>query len=175
MEELKGDIIVDSNGIANELNNYFHSVYTADKEEEISTNEVSSHSEIDKLVVNRQDVESRLFKLDGSKSIGVDMVHPLVLKNCSSAISNPLYLIHKKSIETGTLPDAWKEANVTAIFKKGSRLKSSYYRPVSLTSIPCKMLERIIADHIMKHLIANKLLCEEQHGYRKGRVAQQIF
>ena len=64
---------------------------------------------------------------------------------------------------------AWKDAKVTAIFKKGSRLKSSNYRPVSLTSIPCKILERIIADHIMKHLVPNKILWEEQHGLMKGK------
>jgi hypothetical protein len=78
-------------------------------------------------------------------------------------------LVFKKSIETGILPDMWKKANVTPLFKKGSKLKASNYRPVSLTSIPCKILERIIADCIMEHLLKNNLLAKEQHGFVKGK------
>jgi hypothetical protein len=81
------------------------------------------------------------------------------------SLSNSLYLIFKKSIDSGVLPDIWKEANVTPLFKKVSKLKPSNYRPVSLTSIPCKILERLIAEFIMKHLLVNKLLSEEQHGF----------
>ena len=55
------------------------------------------------------------------------------------------------------------------LFKKGSRLKTSNYRPVSLTSIPCKLLERIIADQIMVHLVNNGILTKKQHGFMKGR------
>jgi len=73
------------------------------------------------------------------------------------------------SVVSGTLPDLWKQANVTPLFKKGSRLKTSNYRPVSLTSIPCKLLERIIADQIMVHLVNNGILTKKQHGFMKGR------
>ena len=62
-----------------------------------------------------------------------------------------------------------EEANVTALFKKGSQLKPSNYRPVSLTSVPCKILERIIANNIMRYLVANNILCKEQHGFMKGK------
>ncbi|XP_065680569.1 uncharacterized protein LOC136094523 [Hydra vulgaris] len=72
-------------------------------------------------------------------------------------------------METGTLPDMWKKANVMPLFKKGSKLKASNYRPVSLTSIPCKVLERIKADCIMQHLIKNNLLSKKQHGFMKSK------
>ena len=52
-------------------------------------------------------------------------------------------------------------ANVTAIFKKGQKKKASNYRPVSITSIPCKMIEGFVRDHIMKHMIANDLLSKK--------------
>ena len=101
--------------------------------------------------------------------MGVELVHSRVLKQCSRSLSKPLYLIFKKSIDSGVLPDIWKEANVTPLFKKGSKLKPSNYRPVSLTPLPCKIMERIIAENIMKHLLTNKLLSEEQHGFIKGK------
>ena len=59
--------------------------------------------------------------------------------------------------------------HVVPIFKKGDRTNRENYRPVSLTSVPCKIMESIIKQSLVKHLEANKLLCEEQHGFQRGR------
>ncbi len=91
---------------------------------------------LETVIITQKDVETTLRALDKSKSVGYDLVHSHVLKECSKSISHSFYLVFKKSIETGTLPDMWKMANVTPLFKKGSKLKASNYRPVSLTSIP---------------------------------------
>jgi len=61
-------------------------------------------------------------------------------------ITYPLFLIFNKSLETGKLPGDWKLAEVTATYKKGSRHDRSNYRPVSLTSVCCKILESLIRD-----------------------------
>ena len=61
------------------------------------------------------------------------------------------------SLQEGTVPLEWKEANIIPLFKKGSRNKSVNYRPVSLTSVICKLLERIIRDHMMDFLIKNQI------------------
>ena len=74
-------------------------------------------------------------------------------------------LIIDKSLKTGEVPREWKEANVTPLFKKGSRLERSNYRPVSLTSTICKILESIIRDKVMKYLQLNKLIVPSQHGF----------
>ncbi|XP_065681559.1 uncharacterized protein LOC136095206 [Hydra vulgaris] len=154
-----GEIINDQFAIATELNKYFHSVYVNDNcTNIIEFHNIPSNLLLNTVLITQNDVQTRLQALDKSKSVSFDFVHPYVLKECSSSISYPLYLIFKKSMETGTLPDMWKKANVMPLFKKGSKLKASNYRPVSLTSIPCKVLERIIADCIMQHLIKNNLL-----------------
>ena len=57
------------------------------------------------------------------------------------------------SVQEGIVPFEWKEANIIPLFKKGSRNKSVNYRPVSLTSVICKLLETIIRDHMMDFLI----------------------
>jgi hypothetical protein len=74
-----------------------------------------------------------------------------------------------KSFGTGRLPSDWKEANITPIFKKGCKSDASNYRPVSLTSVPCKIMERMIRDVIMEHLLANDLIRKNQHGFMPGK------
>ena len=73
------------------------------------------------------------------------------------------------SLQEGIVPLEWKEANIIPLFKKGSRNKSVNYRPVSLTSVICKLLETIIRDHMMDFLIKHKLINASQHGFIKAR------
>ena len=72
-------------------------------------------------------------------------------------------------MEDGELPEDWRLANVTPIFKKGSRTKPENYRPVSLTSIPCKIMESIVKDGLMAHLEENSLMNPSQHGFMPGK------
>ena len=55
------------------------------------------------------------------------------------------------------------------LFKKVSRNKSENYRPVSLTSVICKLLERLIKDHMVDFLVRHKLLNSYQYGFLKAR------
>ena len=73
------------------------------------------------------------------------------------------------SLKEGIAPFEWKEANIIPLFKKGSRNKSVNYRPVSLTSVICKLLETIIKDHMMDFLIKHKLINPSQHGFLKAK------
>ena len=79
--------------------------------------------------------------------------------------SRPLYIIFRKSLSEGCVPKKWKEANITPIFKKGSRIEAANYRPVSLTSVVCKLLEGVIRDRFMDYLVNNKLISKDQHGF----------
>ena len=93
------------------------------------------------------------------------MVHPKVLKSCSIQLAKPLSKIFEKSFETGILPQPWLQANIIPLFKKGNKLDPTNYRPISLTSIVCKLMERIVKDEIMKHLTTNSLIVSQQHGF----------
>ena len=72
-------------------------------------------------------------------------------------------------MEEGVVPEDWRQARVVPIFKKGSRSKASNYRPVSLTSVPCKVMESLIRDAVLSHVNNKKLLSSEQHGFTSGR------
>ena len=74
-----------------------------------------------------------------------------------------------KSFKDGEVPKQWREANVTPLFKKGCKPDPSNYRPVSLTSVCCKLMEGIIRDNLMDHLVINNLISPEQHGFVKNR------
>ena len=73
------------------------------------------------------------------------------------------------SLEEGIIPSEWKEANITPLFKKGLRNKPENYRPVSLTSVVCKLLETLIRDHMVEFLVKHKLINTFQHGFLKAR------
>jgi hypothetical protein len=93
----------------------------------------------------------------------------MLLKELLDQIKEPLAKIFNKSINTGIMPEDWKTANVTPIFKKGSKSDPANYRPVSLTSVCCKLLESLIRDRLMHHLETNGLIEGSQHGFVPGR------
>ena len=108
-------------------------------------------------------------RLKSSKSQGPDNVHPMLLKECKKALLPPLKCIFEKSLEERKIPEIWKSAHVTAIFKSGSKSKPENYRPISLTSVPGKLLERIIRDKIVNHMTDNNLFAKSQHGFLAGK------
>jgi hypothetical protein len=115
------------------------------------------------------DISTRIGALDQHKAPGDDGVHPLVLKACHAEMAIPLAIIFFKSLQEGSIPSKWRVANVTPLHKKGSRLDPANYRPVSLTSISCKILERIIRDTVLDHLYKNDLIAKQQHGFVRNK------
>ena len=81
-------------------------------------------------------------------------------------IAESLSTIFQYSIQTGRVPGVWRHANVVPIFKGGDKKQAGNYRPVSLTSICCKMLEHIVVSHILS--VLGDQLHRNQHGFRKG-------
>ena len=84
----------------------------------------------------------------------------------------PLAIIFQQSIAQSRVPQQWRTANVIPIFKKGSKRDATNYRPISLTSHIGKLLERIIRDHILRHLDNKQLNKPSQHGFLPGRSCQ---
>ena len=78
--------------------------------------------------------------LNPSKSQGPDQLHSCLLKETKHQLVIPLTMLFRKSIKEAIIPESWEQANVSAIFKKGDRKKPDNYRPISLTSVPGKML-----------------------------------
>ena len=173
--------IVDTNGKehkddiskAETFNEYFASVYTSEDPNNIPTPEinvrVNNITALDTIDITSDKVKKYLQAINPSKAAGPDEIHPRLIYEIRNEILEPLTTIYKMSVNEGKLPAKWKHANLKPIFKKGNRSSPSNYRPVSLTAVCGKILERLIRDDIVNHLEENKLLAEEQHGFRKGR------
>ena len=90
------------------------------------------------------------------------------MKELADEVAPALSTLFQASLDTGIVPADWRTTLDTPVFKKGERYKPENYRPISLTCIPCKLLEHIVVSHIMKYCEKHKILCEEQHGFRSG-------
>ena len=121
------------------------------------------------ITIAQDGVKKLLLNLKTKKATGPDGLSAQFLKSCANEITPILSLIFQASLKQGITPNAWKEAFVSPIFKKGDRSLASNSRPVSLTSICCKCLEHILFSQIMHHLDSNEILTPFQHGFRKSR------
>ena len=107
--------------------------------------------------------------MKNGKSQGPDQIHPLLLKETKQIQSKLLATIFKESSEESALPNSWKEENVTAIFKNGDRKLTENYWPISLTSVPCNLVEKLIRNTLVDNMTKNNLFSKSQHGFISGR------
>ena len=83
-------------------------------------------------------------------------------------LADPLTKLFQASIDEEKVPDEWKIANITAIHKKGPKSSASNYRPISLTSVTSKIMEKLVRDALLDHMNNNHLFTKHQHVFRKG-------
>nr|VZI35613.1 unnamed protein product [Spirometra erinaceieuropaei] len=114
-------------------------------------------------------VRNELLNLKEWTSPGPDAIPAKLLKELAPEMSKPLALIFQTSFLTGCLPSDWKSATITALFKSGSRASANNYRLVRLTSICCKIMEKIIKKALMQFLEQHHLLSDAKHGFRSAR------
>jgi len=167
---VNGDTLTSDAQKANALNSFFCSVFTRENLRDMPHFELPREMPtLSELTITEDMVYKKIQKLKANKSPGPDGVHPRVLKELAAVISKPLSILMQTSLNQRKLPLDWKHANVSPIFKKGKKSICTNYRPVSLTSVICKIMEAIIRDHITAHISAHKCLQQCQHGFTEGR------
>ena len=112
----------------------------------VSVTDFELRAPLGPLVVTPEMVAKKIKAMKDNKSAGVDGILPKLLMETVEQISIPLARVFNLSLKEGVVPFEWKEANIIPLFKKGSRNKSENYRQVRLTSVICKLLERLIKD-----------------------------
>ena len=127
----------------------------------------SCSERLHELVITREMVAIAVSKIDQNASPGSDNIHPRLLKTLAADLCIPLTIIFNNSLRSGTLPRSWTESIVAPIYKKSSRYNALNYRPVSLTSVPCKVMERVLADYLWNFINTNNLISQEQYGFRQ--------
>jgi len=114
-------------------------------------------------------VAYKITKLKNSCSPGYDGFTSVPLKRLNHIIAKPLSLLFNISMNSGEIPSAWKKSIVVPIFKKGDKSSTKNYRPISLTSIICKIMESIIKDDLLTYFNRNKLIYSKQYGFMPKR------
>lgn len=152
----------------NLLNTTFQKAFTKSGDTNTPTFEPRTNKEMPTIVFTEDGIEKMILALDSSKSPGPDGVTARDLRLIAPVAAKYLCTIFSQSLMEGDIPDDWKNANISPIFKNGPKSDPRNYRPISLTSIPCKLMEHIMISNIMKFLTENNLLNNEQYGFRSG-------
>ena len=162
--------MTDSGEMAEELNKYFGSVFQ--QEEPQTVPEATKHptkSTCRGVNFRPSIVKKMIKKLKANSAPGPDGITPRLLQELVEEVATPLSHIFTKSMAEGIVPEDWRIANVTPIFKKGQKASTGNYRPVSLTSVPGKIMEHVIKESLQSHLTRNSLIRKTQHGFMQNK------
>ena len=110
----------------------------------------------------------KLDSLNDIKATGLDEISPHFLRDAAPIVCAPLADIFNNSMLKGKIPQSWKNAKVTPIFKAGDPTDVSNYRPISVIPVLMKVFERIVYDQLSTYLNDTKLLYEYQTGFRSN-------
>ena len=152
---------------AEALASQYETVFTEEDKSNMPEKGPSPYTSMEDIAISTNGIIKLLKLLNPKKAIGPDLVSTYILKEHAETIAPILNTIFQQSLDTGVVPKDWLKANVTAIYKKGSKTTPANYRPVSLTCISCKVLEHIVFSSIMKHSDTNHIIKQYQHGFRE--------
>ena len=116
-----------------------------------------------------EEVEAAIQRLKAGKSPGPDDMYPELFMNASENLKKGILYIFNSSWSAGQLPLGWRCASVKFLRKQGKTdyYSPSSYRPISLTSVLCKLMERIVLSRLEAYVEGKRLLDEEQQGFRR--------
>lgn len=162
----------DPNTICDLFSRFFGSVYESGSAidfdiENVSTITNTNGDLVSDIYISLSDIVRELKQLDVTKGPGPDGLPPIFLKLTAESISKPIFLLYRLSLHKGEIPLIWKTANVTPVFKSGSKNDVTNYRPISLLSVLSKVLERLV--HNIVYPIVHRIVIPSQHGFVRNR------
>ena len=133
------------------LNEQFQTAFTSEDKTNIPSKGDSPYPPMDKIEIGEEGVRKLLCNLKVDKATGPDAIPAFILKHVANELAPILTCLFQHTRDTGEIPQDWRHAWVVPIFKKGELHLASNYRPVSLTSVVCKVIEHFVHSSIMKH------------------------
>lgn len=163
-------LYTDNKDMAKILNDYFVTVFTKENTSHVPQPvQLPSQSSLLNIQFDSATIKKKIMKLKPHSAPGPDGISARFLQDYCDELVPALTTIFNRSMSTGIIPEVWKQGNITPIFKKGVKGNPANYRPVSLTSIPCRVMESCTRDEIVDHLIANNLINKSQHGFMRNK------
>ena len=154
---------------ATALSDFFNSVFTIETSGSLDLKDLQEQQISDDLYLSKEVILHELAALDATKSMRADKVHAKILNECRYELAELLCSLMQNSWDKGEIPEDWKCANITAIHKKDAKSDPNNCRPLSLTSICCKIIEKMIRKHLFDFLRQNNILSDKQYGFIPGR------
>ena len=172
----KGFVTCDADK-ADMFNTVFHAVFTTDNGARLNLpKKISQNRFLENLTISEEHILKALADFSPKLSRTPDDLPAMLIKKIAYSIKSFLSMFYNLSIKTGQIPKQWKISLITPVYKKGSKCNHANYRPISLTSFLCRVLEKIISCQILNHLMENNLISSNQHGFlpRRSTVTQLI-
>ena len=164
--------VIDPREKAEILNKYYAEVFTRSEIEPPEPRQ-RNVKKLESIDITKGKVEEVITLLKEDSAPGPDGLPPRLFRELKDELSAPLTTLFRASIKARKIPDEWREATVTPIYKqKVSKSEPGNYRPVSLTNVAGKLMERIVKNELSAHVENNKLMSDSQHGFRAGRSVQ---
>ena len=148
------------------LQKQFVSIFTKEPNAEVPVLNKKTEVNLANINIREKMVRNEILKLKVYKSCGPDEKHPQILIELVDLVSKPVALLLNKIMDEGCIPQDWKMTYVSPVFKKGARNKADNYRPISLTSIVCKLMEFFGKNWIMTSMRVKNLLSSKQYGVK---------
>ena len=175
--DVSRNIVTCPTKMANMLAHQYNSVFSSPKEPLQDPKEVfpedslpdRNNPSLYDIKFSEHDIIKAIGEISATAAAGPDMYPAILLKQCQTALSKPLYLIWRKSLDHGEIPPLLKMANIIPVHKGDSRGIPKNYRPIALTSHLIKIFEKVIRRRMVAYMEQNNLFNPSQHGFRHGR------
>ena len=170
LEKTDKSLTSDQSEMADILSLQYSSVFSKPKEPLQSSDVIfSDNAELSDFEFGCKDFENAINELSSNSATGPDNFPAILLKKCKLALIPSLMVIWRSSLDQGFIDPLMKTAYITPIHKGGGKTVPKNYRPIALTSHLIKVFEKLVRNHVVKHLETNNLMNPNQHGFRSGR------
>ena len=165
LRDSSGRLVTDDKQRADILNSFFSSVgsqddgYLPDMKPRVGNGVNFNHVYFSSAVLRA------INKLKPNMAAGPDGIPPLLFKRLNACLAEPLSLMYNSFFSIHQIPSMWSKAIITPVFKAGSSSDAANYRPISLTCVACKIMERVVVAQILEYLREHNLISKHQHGF----------